>query len=666
MPQIVNVQNLLELQVVKQVRTIPEALRETPGVMVQRTGHGQGSPYIRGFTGLRTLFLIDGIRLNNSTFREGPNPYWNTVDPWSVARLELVKGPSSVLYGSDAIGGTVNAISREFGDAAAPGNRYSRIAVRVASAESSAVVRPEFGYSNDKLALHAGLSFKRFGDLRAGNGSGRQDKTGYGEANADIKLNWKLAAGRELVVALQHTDQDDAWRTHKTVFGQSWHGTTTGDELQRSFDQRRTLVYLQYRAQDLSPNSNRLILSLSWHQQDETRLRVQNDGRSDEQGTRVGTLGIWGQLEIPAHRSTWVLGAEYYRDQVDSFRTDWNSDGTQRAIAIQGPVADDASYVTGAVFVQNQLTLGERATVITGLRYTRSVADANAVRNPVNGERMSITGDWDELVGSVRLSHRVGSADQVVMFVGISQGFRAPNLSDLTRFDSARSNEFEIPVAELDAERFVTAEVGLKFDSGRWTGQFAVFDTRIDDMIVRTPTGQVVDGEVEITKTNSGRGFVRGVELQARYRPTESWELFGNAAWIDGAVDGYPTATSGLVREPLDRLMPFRAFLGARWQQPAARLWIEGLLSMSGSQDRLSTRDRLDTDRIPAGGTPGFAAVTLRGGWQQSDTLGISVALENLFDQDYRIHGSGLNEAGRNIVVSVFWAPLSIAGDSSP
>ena len=98
-------------------RTVPEALKESTGVMVQKTGHGQGSPYIRGFTGFRTLLLIDGIRFNNSVFRDGPNQYWNTVDPLSLSGLEVVHGPAgSVLYGSDAVGGTVNARTRTWED----------------------------------------------------------------------------------------------------------------------------------------------------------------------------------------------------------------------------------------------------------------------------------------------------------------------------------------------------------------------------------------------------------------------------------------------------------------------------------------------------------------------------------------------------------------------
>ena len=92
--------------------SLPDALHDTPGIYIPRTAPGQSSPVIRGFTGFRNLLLINGIRLNNSVFREGANQYWATVDPFMVDRIEVVKSSSSVLFGSDAIGGTVTAFTK--------------------------------------------------------------------------------------------------------------------------------------------------------------------------------------------------------------------------------------------------------------------------------------------------------------------------------------------------------------------------------------------------------------------------------------------------------------------------------------------------------------------------------------------------------------------------
>src|SRR4028118_1893162 len=96
-----------------QSRTTPEALTGVNGVFVQKTNHGGGSPFLRGLTGNQTLLLVDGIRLNNSTFRYGPNQYLNIVDVYSVNRIDRKSGTGSVQYGTDALGGVVQVFSNE-------------------------------------------------------------------------------------------------------------------------------------------------------------------------------------------------------------------------------------------------------------------------------------------------------------------------------------------------------------------------------------------------------------------------------------------------------------------------------------------------------------------------------------------------------------------------
>lgn len=656
-PYMINVRDMQELQVERQVRTVPDALRDLPGVMIQKTAHGQGSPFIRGFTGLRTLFLIDGIRLNNSTFREGPNQYWNTVDPLSAHRLELVKGPTSVLYGSDAIGGTVNAISRSYRDGRWNEGMHWRMYARAASAENSWVLRPEVGYAGDRFDVMAAVSVKDFGDLEGGKELGTQPMTGYDERDYEFKLHFDISENQQLRLAVQSVNQDDAWRVHKTVFGTSWEGTTTGDELRRSLSQDRTLSYLQYHATDLTGWMEELIVSLSYHDQSEERNRLRANLRTDIQGTSIGTTGLFAQMTVPSRVGALTMGAEFYHDDVDSYRRDYNADGSLRSISIQGPVADDATYLTAAAFVQDQFEFGARTDVTLGLRFTETEADARVVQDPDTGLPIQIKDDWSATTLSARFNHRLDTAGQSTLFGGVSQGFRAPNLSDLTRFDTARSNEFEIPVSSLESEEFLTYEFGLKHDGDRWSTQIAAYYTDIKDMVIRTPTGRDVGGLVEITKRNSGDGFVRGAEFQTRYLISAEWSVFGNLTWMDGEVDTYPTSSPERVREPIDRLMPLTALAGLRWNPETARWWVEAQVAWSDKQDRLSTRDAGDTDRIPPGGTPAFAVFGLRSGWQVSEALSLSAAVENVFDEDYRIHGSGVNEPGRNLVLTLLWTP---------
>lgn len=638
----------------RNLRTVPEALRFVPGVLVQETSYGQGSPYIRGFTGYRNLFLIDGIRLNNSVFRSGPNQYWNTVDPWSIEALEIVKGPTSVLYGSDAVGGTVNAITKS--PYAGEGERAwsGMLAERISSAEHSLTERVEVSAAlGAESGLLVGFTRKDYGNLRAGGDTGLQENTGYEEWDGDVKFDRFVADDVRLVVAHQEVHQTDVPRTHKTVFGVSFEGTSVGNELRRDLDQDRRLTYVQLRGEDLEGAFDAFTLSLSYQTQKEERDRVKSSGKRDLQGFTVDTLGLLANASSDTSWGRLTYGVEYYSDSVDSFL----DKGANQSPAddIQGPVADDASYDLLGVFLQDELEATERLDFVFGLRFNYAAADANQVRDPVTDTQISINENWSALVGSARFVYSL-EPERWNLFGGISQGFRAPNLSDLTRFDSARSNEFEVPAPGLDSEDYLQYELGVKGRRDDLAVQTSVFYTDISDQILRVPTGNTnSSGEFEVTKENVGDGFVYGIEAAAAYEFREGWTAFTDATYMEGKVDTFPTSAPVAEREYIDRLMPFTAHAGVRWEREDGRLWAESTATYAADADRLSTRDKKDTQRIPPGGTPSYFLLDVRAGYRLGDTVDLTFAVDNVFDEDYRVHGSGSNGPGTNAILGARW-----------
>ena len=639
----------------RMVRTLPEALEEEPGVMVQKTSRGQGSPYIRGFTGYRTLLMVDGIRFNNSVFRSGPNQYFGTLDPLSLGRIELLRGPASVLYGSDAVGGAVLAFTPDLPDLGKGDHFRGRTILRWASAERTRLGRQEgLGSLLDgRLRFLLGADLKYFGDLQGGRSTGKWPHTGYTEWDGDAKLEYHLDRKSKLVFLHQRVRQDDVWRTHKTIFGKSWKGTTVGNELKRSLDQERELTYLQYRARSLGPALSSFTASLSLHTQKEERSRDRlrsGQPRHDKQGFRADTWGAWFQGVTPSEAGEWTWGAEFYRDGVQSFKREWRN-GVFRGASIQGPVADDADYESLALYVRDELDLGKDFSLAVGGRYTWNRVKAHAVQDPVTGDRISVGDRFGAFVGSLRGTWSPGGGEAV--YAGLSQAFRAPNLSDLTRFDTARSNEVETPSPGLDPEKYLTFEIGGRVEEGGFRGEAAYFYTWIRDMIIRRPTGRIIGGDQEVTKENAGDGYVHGIEGRLSWEFLEGLSFFTTGTWIYGAVDTYPTSLPEKKREPLSRLMPPSGNFGLRWEAPERKVWAEALVFWAAKADKLSTRDKGDTQRIPPGGTPGYVVLSFRGGWEFRRDQVLSLAVENVTDKDYRIHGSGQNEPGINLVVGL-------------
>jgi hemoglobin/transferrin/lactoferrin receptor protein len=384
-------------------------------------------------------------------------------------------------------------------------------------------------------------------------------------------------------------------------------------------------------------------VSLSYHRQEETEDRVRSSGARSVQGFDVGTLGFFANGSTDTAIGRLTTGFEVYHDDVDSF---------SNTSLIQGPVADDSTYDMLGLFVQDEIDATERLSFTLGARFNYVALDANSVQDPVTDLQTRVDDDWSALVGSARARYEL--TEEVALFGGVSQGFRAPNLSDMTRFDSARTNEFEIPAEGLDPEYTTSYELGVKVESGRTAVQASVWYTDIRDAIQRVPTGNVNGtGEFEITKENIGDGYTAGFELGAAYELSETFEVFGNLSLFDGELDTFPTSAPDIVTEPVSRHMPAMAQLGLGWEHPSEKHWAELVGRWADDADELSTSDENDTQRIPPGGTPGWFVVDLRGGTRLAEGLVLTAALENVFDEEYRVHGSGTNMPGRGVVLGL-------------
>ncbi len=632
----------------EQTRTLPEALDLTPGVMVQKTSYGQGSPYIRGFTGFRTLLLVDGIRLNSPVFREGANQYWNTVDSFSLDSVELLKGAGSTLYGSDAVGGTVQAFTLmpEYAPEGEGDVWGGRLAARAASAERSVTTRAEGEYGSQQWAGLFGVTYKDFGDLEGGKHVGRQEKTGYHELDYDAKVRVALKGDRELVFAHMAVDQDDVWRTHRTPYGISWHGTTVGTEPVHTFDQDHSLTYLRYIDREQTRFYDELQTTLYFQRQEETKDVVKKDKKRTVDGFDVQTWGAAADMLKETKCGTWAYGAEYVRDGIDSFRRNYKSDGSLNSLGIQGPVADNSYYHTVAAYVQDRIPLSDRWELTLGERATYARADIGRYEDFSTKPHSPASMDegWFDFSGHARLAYTL-LEERWLVYGSASQAYRAPGLSDLTRFDVSRSSDVEVPSTDLDPETYLCGEVGTRVTADPVEWHAAYFYTDIRDMIVRQ-----AQGGSAYMKINGGDGYVHGVESEVSVRLSRQWLSRTGFTWMEGYTD-YPAADGSTVHEPV-RTMPLTAYTALRWESESRRFWAEAAERASDTEDRLTAADKTDTQRIPPGGTPGYAVTDLRCGWRIKNGVSLVAGVENVLDKDYRIHGSGSNEPGRNFILS--------------
>ncbi len=608
-------------------RTTPEALMGLNGVFLQKTNHGGGSAFVRGLTGNQTLILIDGIRLNNATFRYGPNQYLNSIDPFNIEQIEVLRGAGSVQYGSDAIGGVVHVFTKDpvFQSAAAK-RTGGTVLAKFMSGNMEQTARAELQYSRDKFAAIAGVTVRNFGDLIAGDTTGRQSPSGYNEMAYNIKLKFKLNNRVLLTTAQQFLIQDQVPVYHKIRL--------ENFKVNEMDPQQRMLSYLKLSV----ANHNRLFKSIDLvvsHQQMQEGRNSQKNNQliSVREKDNVNSFAV--TLDIASVvNSNWTArsGVDLYYDHVQSSRTttdlQLNSSRTARGLYPNG-----SGYGNYSLFSLHHFQF-QRLKADAGLRYNffgiriKDSALGNVYLQP------------SALVGHVALSYEMYKGHY--LFTSFNSGYRAPNIDDMGTLGLV-DFRYEIPAADLLPERSVNYEAGYKFRSRNFRFTSSFFYLQLKQLITREKIeNEQISGYNVYKKENTGRAFIRGTETEAEILLLKNWRVNAGIAYLYGANTSDD--------EPLRRIPPFNGRIRTTYQRnhwfAAAECWF------ADKQERLARGDRED-NRIPAGGTPGFTVLNLYAGYAYKQTFKINTGLQNLFNQDYRTHGSGINGYGRSIWLSL-------------
>ena len=301
-----------------QLMNTPEVFSSVPGVFLQRTNQGGGSAFVRGLTGNQTLLVLDGIRFNNSTFRYGPNQYLNTIDPFSLDQIEVVRGSGSVQYGSDALTGAVHLISKKptFGAKSWSGQLLGRGISQ--GMELSGLARLQFQSERHSISVLAGK--KSFGDIRREGGGSFQRPTGYEEQNLQVQYLAKLGEHFTLENLIQQNTQDHVPVYHKIQLENFALNEMTLQSYRRGYSR------LTYQGQHNWLQTAEITASLQ-ESIEERALQKKGSSTLRKEADEVRTLGIIGSFKsefVPGlHSST---GLEFYADGVRSRRQDVNTD----------------------------------------------------------------------------------------------------------------------------------------------------------------------------------------------------------------------------------------------------------------------------------------------------------------------------------------------------
>ena len=683
---------LTDKVLLQQQANTADILTASGQVFVQKSQAGGGSPVVRGFEASRVLLMVDGVRMNSAIFRAGHLQNIITVDNMILDRVEIIYGPSSTLFGSDALGGVVNLFTKQpqlfksnLVSKKAPWKTNGNLVYRFGNGQNEQRQHVDLNIANNRWAFLTSVTKSNFGDMRQGNKRSaaypdfgkrlfyvaRENNTdvikdnsasvniqklsGYNQIDLLQKVLFKPNDNTEHLLNVQVSNSSDINRYDRLteiskglpVFSEWYYGP-----------QVRNMIGYKLTKSNLNGYFQKLTTNINYQHLEESRItRRFKSNNKDYRFEAVDIFGLNMDLLHQGKSSTLNIGVESYYNDVSStaYR---NNIATNLRSAITTRYSDGPTNMSNyALYAQHTQFLKGNWVLNSGLRLNNVQLNANfkdtsLMRFPFTDANQNNTA----FTGNLGMAYN--GADGLRVSFGVSSGFRAPNVDDLTKVFDTRTGYVVVPNKDLKPEYTYNAELNVSKTTSTYSIGASLFHTWFRNALVvdkfkwnneSSILYQGIMSDVYATQ-NKAKAIVYGFNVNGSANLSPNTTLaatytYTKGNYADRKLDGLNTAL------PIDHIPPTYGRVGLKHD---IKKFTAELFTLFNGWKRIEDYNLNGEDNeiyATKDGMPAWQIWNINTNYQLTKKLNFSFQIENIADLNYRYFASGISALGRNYIV---------------
>jgi hemoglobin/transferrin/lactoferrin receptor protein len=684
---------LTDKVLLQQQANTADILTASGQVFVQKSQAGGGSPVVRGFEASRVLLMVDGVRMNSAIFRAGHLQNIITVDNMILDRVEIIYGPSSTLYGSDALGGVVNLFTKQpqlhksnVTSKKAPWKVNGNLVYRYGNGQNENRQHIDINIANNKWAYLTSFTNSSFGDMRQGNkrlaaypdfgkrlfyvarennsdvvkdnsaSVNIQKLSGYNQTDFLQKVLYQPNENTTHVLNVQISNSSDINRYDRLtetskglpIFSEWYYGP-----------QVRNMIGYKLTKSNLNGYFQKLTTNLNYQHLEESRMsRRFKSNNKDYRFEVVDIFGLNLDLLHQGKSSELNIGIESYYNNVGStaYR---NHIATNVRTSISTRYSDGPTNMANyALYAQHTQFLRGNWVLNSGLRLNNVLLNANfkdtaLMHFPFTNANQNNTA----MTGNLGMAYN--GADGLRVSFGASSGFRAPNVDDLTKVFDTRTGYVVVPNKDLKPEYTYNTELNVSKTTSTYSIGASLFYTWFRNALVvdnfkwnnaSSILYQGIMSDVYATQ-NKAKAVVYGLNVNGSANLTPNTILaatytYTKGNYADRKLDGLNTAL------PLDHIPPTYGRVGLKHN--VKKLTAELFTVFNGWKRIEDYNFNGEDNEIYAtkDGMPAWQIWNINTSYQPTQKINLSFQIENIADLNYRYFASGISALGRNYIVS--------------